>query len=276
MDEEETTNASLFPERVGDRLRSARIKLGLDLNDIATKTRVPLRHLEAIEAGDYAALPSITYCSGFVKAYARAVDEDEVVLARDLRSELGMEAAGAVKHVDYDAADPARVPPKSLMWTALGILALVAAAYGVWRSGILNRLTEGASTEVALDPAAPTAEATNAAAPAPVPAEGQVVLTMTDTVWLRIYDKADKTLKTGEMKAGESFAIPADADTPMINTRLPHKIKITVAGKEIAPLATEEKRIKDVVLTAKALSANAATPPAASPAASSAPSAPKQ
>jgi cytoskeleton protein RodZ len=277
MDEEETTNASLFPERVGDRLRSARIKIGLDLNDIAIKTRVPLRHLEAIEAGDYAALPSITYCSGFVKAYARAVGEDEVVLARDLRSELGMEAAGSVKHVDYDAADPARVPPKSLMWTALGILALVAAAYGVWRSGILNRLTEGAaSTEVTTDPVAPGTETTNGVAAAPVPAEGQVVLTVTDTVWLRIYDKADKTLKTGEMKPGESFAVPSNADTPMINTRLPHKIKITVAGKEIAPLATEEKRIKDVVLTAKALSANAATPTSATPGASSAPSAPKQ
>ncbi len=267
MDEEETSNANLFPERVGDRLRSARIKAGLDLGDIATKTRVPLRHLEAIEAGDYSKLPSITYCSGFVKAYARAVNEDEVTLARDLRSELGMEASGSVKHVDYDTADPARVPPKSLMWIALGILAVIAVAFGIWRSGILTRSSTDSPVEEASNIVAPVAGDTNTTAPA-APAEGQVVLTMTDTVWLRVYDKNDKTLKTGEMKTGESFAIPAGTDKPMINTTRPHKIKITVGGKEIAPLATEEKRVKDVILTPKAL--------AAQPAASAPASAPKQ
>ena len=50
----------LFPERVGDRLRAARLTAGLDLSDVATKTRIPLRHLTAIEAGDYDLLPSIT------------------------------------------------------------------------------------------------------------------------------------------------------------------------------------------------------------------------
>ena len=52
MVDTEAPDAALFPERVGDRLRSARVKGGLDLSDVATKTRVPLRHLQSIEMGD--------------------------------------------------------------------------------------------------------------------------------------------------------------------------------------------------------------------------------
>jgi cytoskeleton protein RodZ len=76
------------PARPGDRLRAARDSRGLSLAEIAARTRVPQRHLEALEAGDYGALPSPTYAMGFAKAYARAVGMDEVELAADLRREL--------------------------------------------------------------------------------------------------------------------------------------------------------------------------------------------
>ena len=48
---------------------------------MAARTRVPLRHLEAIEQGAYEALPSQTYAVGFARAYARAVGLDEVATA---------------------------------------------------------------------------------------------------------------------------------------------------------------------------------------------------
>jgi cytoskeletal protein RodZ len=45
----------------------------MSLAEIGARTRVPLRHLEAIEASNYGALPSPTYAVGFVRAYARAL-----------------------------------------------------------------------------------------------------------------------------------------------------------------------------------------------------------
>jgi cytoskeleton protein RodZ len=42
---------------------------------------------------------------------------------------------------------------------------------------------------------------------------------------------------------------------------LPHLIKITVGGKEVAPLGTAEKLIKDVGLSAAALAARPAISP---------------
>lgn len=259
MDESEIPDPALFPERVGDRLRAARMEAGIDLSDVATRTRIPLRHLVAIEAGDYASLPAQTYCIGFVKSYARAVGADEVALTRDLRSELGLEGHDrSGSQVDFDAADPARVPTKWLAWTALGVALLVGLGYALLTKGYLGGGDGATPAATAVssegDVAASTPGNTVAGAPA-APATGQVVLTAMDKVWLRIYDKNNVRLVEKEMVPGETFAIPDGTDTPMIRTRLPHKIKITVGGKEVAPLGTVEKLIKDVGISAAALSA---------------------
>jgi cytoskeleton protein RodZ len=263
MVDTEANEAALFPERVGDRLRAARIKAGMDLSDIATRTRIPQRHLAAIEAGDYAALPAPTYCTGFVKAYARAVGADEVALGHDLRVELGRESGhNRMDHADYDAADPTRLPTRVFAWTAAAIALLIAAAYLAWSGGYLGG-----------SPSTPTEEAPMAAAPDPsavpppvagpvaAPTSGDVVLTARETVWFRIYDANDKVLFAGEKKAGESFAVPADANNPQIRTGRPNAIKVTIAGTEVAPLGPPETLIKNVGVSASALSARAPLAP---------------
>jgi cytoskeletal protein RodZ len=78
MEGEPEPDATLFPATVGEKLRAAREAQGLGLAEIAAATRIPQRHLEAIEKSQYASLPSITYALGFAKAYARAVGIDEV------------------------------------------------------------------------------------------------------------------------------------------------------------------------------------------------------
>ncbi len=268
MDESDGTEAVLIPERVGDRLRATRQKAGIDLSDIATRTRIPLRHLTAIEAGDYGALPAPTYCVGFVRAYARALGEDEVGYAQDLRSELGLVSSDrGADHADYDAGDPARVPTKTLAWTALALALLVAGAYGLWRNGYFGGAVPAVSNGVVeTEVVSPGFAPENSTAAATAPTSGDVVLTATDTVWLRVYDKNDKVFLGREMKAGESFTIPPEAQDPMIRTTLPHKLKVTVGGKEVPPLGTEEKLIKDVPVSAKALTTRPA--PVAAPSAS--------
>ena len=48
---------------------------------------MPLRHLTAIEGGEYGGLPSQTYATGFARAYARAIGADEVAITRQLRGD---------------------------------------------------------------------------------------------------------------------------------------------------------------------------------------------
>ena len=60
-------------ESIGTYLRRERELRGLSLEEVADTTRIPLRSLEQLEAGDYAELPGDTFVRGFLRAYARAV-----------------------------------------------------------------------------------------------------------------------------------------------------------------------------------------------------------
>ena len=73
--------ATIGPGPVGDTLRAAREAQGLTLDDVSARTRVPLRHLESIEASAYASLPSGAYAVGFARAYARAVGLSDAAIA---------------------------------------------------------------------------------------------------------------------------------------------------------------------------------------------------
>ena len=254
MVDESEGESALFPERVGDKLRTARLAAGLDLSDIATKTRVPLRHLSAIEAGDYASLPSSTYCVGFAKAFARAVGEDEAAIASQLRQELGQQPPDDRYEPTFvDEEDSGPVPSRKLAITAVLIAVLLTAGYAFWRSSwSAETLLEPVAEDTSI-PARPTTAL--AAAPAPSNQTGEVVLTAKDAVWLRIYDASDKVLFEKEMKAGERFAVPADANNPMIRTGRADLVSVSVGGREVAALGPAERTIKDVGVSAAALAA---------------------
>ena len=270
--------ATLFPKTAGEKLREAREAHGLSLAEIAARTRVPVRQLEAIEAGNYAALPSITYSVGFAKAYARAVDLDEVAIAREVRG--ASDQPGAARRIEYEAYEidePSRVPTRGLAIGGLIAAILLLIGGGVFYGTNAFRGEDSAP--------APVVENTIEQAPAPVAAApvaptGAVVLTATDEVWLKVYDAAGKTLYLGTLKAGETYAVPADATAPLINVGRPDKLQVTVGGAAVAPLGDGRVAIKDVAIDAASLTARAApgagTPPTGStaPAPAAAPSRP--
>lgn len=241
-------NATLFPQPVGERLRAARERQGMSLAEIGARTRVPLRHLEAIEASNYGALPSPTYAVGFVRAYARALGEDEVALARDVRAEAHDAPRATPRYQPYEVADPTRVPSRGLVIAAAGVALAIAVLAVLWLGSSLLR---GDGTP----PAAPSvAVAVPAARPSAAPvAAPQVALTANDEVWLRVYDAADKTLYLGTMKAGERFDVPPDADNPMINVGRPDKLQVTLNGSVLPPLGDGRRAIKNVSVSADAL-----------------------
>src|SRR3954464_4462106 len=98
---------------VGERLRVAREEKGLSLEDIAAQTRIPQRHLEAIEASEWDKLPAPTYTTGFAKSYASTVGLERAEIGEQLRAELGGQRPTATVEV-FEPADPARTMPKWL------------------------------------------------------------------------------------------------------------------------------------------------------------------
>ena len=244
---------ALFPERAGDRLRAARTRAGMDLSDVASRTRIPLRHLQAIEAGDYSSFPSSTYCVGFVKAYARAVGEDEAELSRQVRIELGQDAHGYRTELqDYDDADPARIPSRTLAWTAAAVFIVIASGYGIWRTQILSGPEVGQIRAVPAEASRPSRSPVVPAAISPT-AKGEVALTAIEPVWVRIYDAADKVLFEKEMAKGERFVVPPDADNPQIRTGRAELIAVTINGSAVPALGPGERTVKTVGISATAL-----------------------
>src|SRR3954469_12677568 len=110
---------------VGERLRVAREEKGVTLEEVAKQTRIPIRHLEHIERGEWDAMPAVTYSVGFARSYANAVGLDGAAVGAEVREQLGgarTVASGPASF--YEPADPARVPPRWIAITAILVAVL--------------------------------------------------------------------------------------------------------------------------------------------------------
>ena len=66
---------------LGEKLRSARERKGITLEQAGKNTRIRQKFLRALEAGDYLALPGAVYTRGFLRSYGEYLDlhPDELV-----------------------------------------------------------------------------------------------------------------------------------------------------------------------------------------------------
>jgi len=218
---------------VGEQLRAAREKQGLSLEDVASQTRIPRRHLENLEIGDWSQLPAPTYTIGFAKSYAGAVGLDRAEIGDQLRAEMGGYRPESATQEVFQPADPARAMPKGLV---IGALVAVVVLFLIF-SWLHNRSLAPAPQEV------PAAATTQAPAPqqqaaqqqpqAAPAANGPVVLTATDQSWVQITDNG-KTLFEGLLQPGQTYQVPPTATAPKLKAGKPETLKITV-GNAVAP-----------------------------------------
>jgi len=75
-------------EQIGQQLRIARDTLGLSLNQIQERTKIPFNHLQAIDNGQIEELPEPVYVTGFIKRYAECVGLDGQRLADQYKEVL--------------------------------------------------------------------------------------------------------------------------------------------------------------------------------------------
>lgn len=165
------------PLGIGDALKAAREAKGWTVQDAATKLRLMVRQVEAMEAEDYAALGQPVFARGFVRNYARLLGMDpEPLLTR--MAESGAAPAEKVETESYAPVTSQGISP--VLIGALAVLAFVlaipAAMYWWLNSG---EDEEHAAPAVQTEPVAPSApevqpaQAPEAALPAvpPAPAE---------------------------------------------------------------------------------------------------------
>ena len=259
-DEEESNESTEQNLRgAGESLKRAREKQSLSIEDIAKTTRIPQRHLTSLETGDYDALPGRTYAIGFGKSYARAVGLSDATIGSQLREEMDDQGHTAYQPEmsDFDPNNPSSIPPRYLAWTAVAIAGVVLVGYLVWRTLILSPAgidpianeTQTNAQEVAVNSAG---QSTAGAEPEPS-ADGTVILTATEQVWMKIYDAEGKRLFEAQLAAGETYTVPGNANDPQILTGRPDALTVTIDGQVLPPLGTAERTIKDVGVSARAL-----------------------
>jgi cytoskeleton protein RodZ len=260
------------PKRTGAVLAEARIAAGIELSDIARETRVPLRHLKAIDAERHEDLPALPYAVGFVKSYARAVGLDPEAIAAQFRSET-TKSAHVPTPLSLEPLDERRMPARMLVLGSIGAVILVIAALSAWGAGMFDKpppaeivandalpaaqapvdpaaVTQDGEAGAAQDAVAPPAVAVaGAAALPPGEARGPVVLTAREPVWVKIFDKASNaSMKIGVLQAGESYTVPSEPAGLLLWTGKAGALDVTVGGRRIPPLGGPVETLRNLSL----------------------------
>ncbi len=143
------TNPSLPPSSgVGPSLAALRQQKGLSLPDVSARLRFSLRQLAALEAGQFDALPDMTFVRAMIRAYARFLETDPAPLIETLEAER----PDAVPRLMV--VQPVAVPSQGVAffrevragnrrWMGAALLLLILAVVGAW----VWHLDDGAPTE---------------------------------------------------------------------------------------------------------------------------------
>jgi len=252
---------------VGERLRAAREKVGLSLDDIAAQTRIPQRHLESIETADWDALPAPTYTTGFAKSYASAVGLDRTEIGDQLRAEMGGQRFTTNAMETFEPADPRRSMPKWLVIGTVVALVVIVALMSWLNNRSLETADNGTPAPAATEVNAPRPQQ-SAPPPAAAPAAGPVVLTASDSVWIQVTESGGKSLFSGVLQAGQNFTVPPQSNGVMLKTAKPEALQISVGGRPAPQVGPPAKKVTVSLAPADLLKvpATAQSAPASTPA----------
>lgn len=231
---------------LGQQFKDARRAKGLEIDDIAATTRIPKRHLENLEAGNFAALPAPTYTMGFAKSYARELDMDVEQVSAQLREEMDGFAPRVEEQAGFEPVDPNRSMPKWLIWGAL--LALIAAIIFFIVYSERSLLGAERTEPPALSTIGPETEEASAETPPTGVTTAQRVMLMADSpVWVRITDGGETLVET-ELGPDNSYTVPLDATAPMLETVRPEALRILVGRDDAPQVGPDGERVAGISL----------------------------
>lgn len=259
---------------IGEELRQERQRQGMSIDEIAQRTRISVRSLEAIEDNAFERLPGLIFSRNFVRLYATELKmEPEALLAR-------------LPRVDIEAAPLPNPPvrPGHSAWDPRLTAAFVSVLWLVTASGAgagawyyWNHYARHSVSTISAAPAPqlsiPTAAIAQAAAirndnhdaiPADYDASRpvQVILTAHEATWVQV--SADgQTAFVGILHPNDKRSIAAD-DQVKILTGNAGGLDISLNGKPLDPLGPTGQ-VRTVRLTAEGPQFVQKNPPASSP-----------
>ncbi len=200
---------------MGSKLREARARRRLSLEEVEEATKIRGRYLQAIENDEWDQLPGETYARAFIRTYGRLLGLDGELLAEEQRRSRGAARPGEqLPRVDprpNPVRDPRRsrgrgpsVPPKLVAALVTGLVIAALLAIGLLTGGDQNRGENG-----------PTSHETGTKAGAGerhrkqrVPAGHSLLLAARGEVWVCLLDGGGKPLVNGVILVPGEFEGP--------------------------------------------------------------------
>lgn len=228
---------------IGSSLREARMRQGLDFNEMESRTKVRAKYLRALEEEGFDQLPAHTYIKGFLRTYADALGMDGQLYVDEYNSRF-------VAGDDDQPLRTRRVPQargrrerreSRIVVVALAAIAIVTAlVIAAWRFGGTDEpQVQGVNSSV------PVAGASQAPST-------QVILDVqavrgASYLEVRVGSRAGKPLYRGTLERGQSkqftrvklflsVASPANLDVRVngVAVRIPSDGEMTVSLRTVA------------------------------------------
>ena len=197
---------------LGEMLRRARELRGLSLERIASETKIPRRHLEALEVDNLAAIPSGFYRRAELRTYAQAVGLDQHLALAELESALA----------PPDSRAPREGSDRRESTSPLPYIAAAVAAIAV-----VGALFVGASVEPTPGSVSPVESVSGTEPPAPAQASPPVAAPpVAESVAASSAPATPVAAETTQAAA----PVPAVSATELVVTTQPEGARVTVNG----------------------------------------------
>ncbi len=243
---------------IGNTLREARLRRGLDILDCEAETKIRAKYLRAMEEEQFDLMPSPTYVRGFLRTYADFLDLDGRLVLDEYESRFGSyrlsaDAAQRPGRPPGDggprrsASEAPRVAPRrprrrrrtevQLLWLAIGGVMTVALLIwlGVGETGDPSSLPVGGAALGGSTSAPVVTEPDTAATEAPVATKKtSIVLEGTGTygcyVEVRGKNAKGRLVVQRILAPGDSVEFKV-LNGIWVRATNPAELKVTIAGK---------------------------------------------
>lgn len=218
---EHVPEPSLPSASLGEALRMARQRRGLEVEEVARQLRMSSRQVTALEADEFVSLPSPTFTRGFIRNYARLLEVEPEPLLAKYSGMLPASTTGA--SISLHSEDIPILVGSRNIWISyliasivLGIAAGAWWTYMDWRekasaqqpavSSVAPATTTSAPAQppaqAVPEPASPPptsvvlpGEQEQSPSPAPVATEGNhILMKFSQQSWVRVLDRDGKEI----------------------------------------------------------------------------------
>jgi cytoskeleton protein RodZ len=217
---------------IGNTLREARLRRGLDFRQAETATKIRGRYLRSLEEEDFDALPAETYVRGFLKSYAEFLGLDGQLYVDEYNSRF-VTGEEQVVFRRPRKSQPKRGPGRGLetnvvLFALTAIAVMTALVIAAWKfsssSDTGGTGGNGPSTQVSTKKTVRTATAT------------LVIRAVSGSSWLEVHanpgaGKTGKMLYSGTLQKGQAQRFVAKK--LWVNAGSPSHLKVVLNGERV-------------------------------------------